>query len=113
MQNFAFCTPHSAFKGASCRCRPGAAFLQRKPAGCCKEANWLPPVEPEARTAKAGLPGRSPEGEDWSQSPVLPWTQRAYETCLSAGSTAMESAALSASRMSNERSAGELHPRID
>src|SRR5258707_1404161 len=24
----------------------------------------------------------------WSQSPVLPWTQRAYETCLSAGSTA-------------------------
>ena len=28
-------------------------------------------------------------GEGWSQSPVLPWTQRAYETCLSAGSTAM------------------------
>ncbi len=26
---------------------------------------------------------------EWSQSPVLPWTQRAYETCLSAGSTAM------------------------
>jgi len=25
----------------------------------------------------------------WSQSPVLPWTQRAYETCLSAGSTAV------------------------
>ncbi len=25
----------------------------------------------------------------WSQSPVLPWAQRAYETCLSAGSTAM------------------------
>ena len=28
--------------------------------------------------------------EGWSQSPVLPWTQRAYETCLSAGSTAFE-----------------------
>jgi hypothetical protein len=28
-------------------------------------------------------------GEGWSQSPVLPWTQRAYETCLSAGSTAI------------------------
>ena len=27
-------------------------------------------------------------GEGWSQSPVLPWAQRAYETCLSAGSTA-------------------------
>ena len=49
--------------GASCRCCPGATFLQRKPAGCRKEAKW-------------------------SQSPVLPWTQRAYETCLSAGSTA-------------------------
>ena len=24
-----------------------------------------------------------------SQSPVLPWAQRAYETCLSAGSTAV------------------------
>ena len=26
----------------------------------------------------------------WSQSPVLPWAQRAYKTCLSAGSTAFE-----------------------
>jgi len=25
----------------------------------------------------------------WSQSPVLPWARRAYETCLSAGSTAI------------------------
>ena len=49
--------------GASCRCCPGLTFLQRKPAGCRKEAKW-------------------------SQSPVLPWAQRAYETCLSAGSTA-------------------------
>src|SRR5664280_3489465 len=55
----------SEMDGASCRCCPGATFLQRKPAGCRKEAKW-------------------------SQSPVLPWTQRAYETCLSAGSTAFE-----------------------
>ncbi len=25
----------------------------------------------------------------WSQSPVLPWAERAYETCLSAGSIAV------------------------
>ena len=40
-----------------------ADFLTKKSAGCREEAKW-------------------------SQSPVLPWTQRAYETCLSAGSTA-------------------------
>ena len=51
--------------GASRRCCPGATFLQRKPAGCRKEAKW-------------------------SQSPVLPWTQWAYETRLSAGSAAVE-----------------------
>jgi len=27
-------------------------------------------------------------GGEWSQSPVLPWAQLAYETCLSTGSTA-------------------------
>jgi hypothetical protein len=32
---------------------------------------------------------RSSKSEGWSQSPVLPWAQRAYETCLSAGSTAV------------------------
>jgi hypothetical protein len=53
----------SEMDGASCRCCPGATFIQRKPAGCRKEAKW-------------------------SQSPVLPWAQRAYETRLSAGSTA-------------------------
>ena len=36
-----------------------------------------------------GLPSRSSESVGWSQSPVLPWAQRAYETCLSAGSTAV------------------------
>ena len=35
-----------------------------------------------------GSPSRSSTSEGWSQSPVLPWAQRAYETCLSAGSTA-------------------------
>ena len=53
----------SEMDGASCRCCPGSTFLQRKLAGCRKEAKW-------------------------SQSPVLPWAQRVYETCLSAGSTA-------------------------
>ena len=114
----------SEMDGASCRCCPGATFIQRKPAGCRKEAQW-------------------------SQSPVLPWAQRAYETCLSAGLTAMlpnvqqngaptrsctrlaclpskriaenalgalkmvgaKSAALFTSRMSNERSADELRPQ--
>jgi hypothetical protein len=54
----------SEMDGAPCRCCPGATFLQRKPAGCRKEAKW-------------------------SQSPVLPWAQQAYETCLSAGSIAV------------------------
>jgi hypothetical protein len=27
--------------------------------------------------------------QEWSQPPVLPWARRAYETCLSAGSTAV------------------------
>ena len=38
----------------------------------------------------AAFPRSCVAGEGWSQSPVLPWTQRAYETCLSAGSTAFE-----------------------
>src|SRR6267378_1895000 len=50
--------------GASSRCCPGRASLQKKFAGCRVEAIW-------------------------SQSPVLPRTERAYETCLSAGSTAV------------------------
>ena len=43
---------------------PRRDFLTKEACGCRKEAKW-------------------------SQSPVLPWTQRAYETCLSAGSTAI------------------------
>lgn len=50
--------------GASRRCCPGRIALQKESAGCCMEAKW-------------------------SQSPVPPRTQRAYETLLSAGSTAM------------------------
>src|ERR1039458_5799828 len=65
LQHSALYTPNSAFEWASCRCCPVSTCLQRKPADCRKEAKW-------------------------SQSPVLPWTQRAYETCLSAGSTAFE-----------------------
>ena len=43
---------------------PSRLAYKESPAGCRKEAKW-------------------------SQSPVLPWAQRAYETCLSAGSIAM------------------------
>src|SRR5436190_16657609 len=34
-----------------------------------------------------GLPSQSSESEGWSQSPVLPWAQRAYDARLKAGST--------------------------
>ena len=55
-----------------------------------KFSNWsLPPVLPRhdffTKVIRRLLQG----GRKWSQSPVLPWAQRAYETCLSAGSTAM------------------------
>ena len=49
--------------GASSRGCTGKVSLQKKSAGCCMEA-------------------------EWSQSPVPPRTMRAYETRLSAGSTA-------------------------
>ena len=42
---------------------PRPDFLTKEIRSCCQEAKW-------------------------SQSPVLPWAQRAYETCLSVGSTA-------------------------
>jgi hypothetical protein len=55
-------------------------------------------LEPPAGAAPAELLyKRSSQAAAWrqigrhanaSQSPVLPWAQRAYETCLSAGSTA-------------------------
>src|SRR5881394_1837623 len=51
--------------GASTRSCTGTISLQRKSTGCCKEA----------------------VNGEWSQSPVLPRTRRAYETHLSAGST--------------------------
>ena len=41
-----------------------------------------------AARRRNGLPSRSSKSEGWSQSPVLPWARRAYETRLSAGSTA-------------------------
>ena len=51
-------------------------------------------MEPPAGVAPAGfLYKRDLQAaawrQNWSQSPVLPWTERAYETCLSAGSTAV------------------------
>src|SRR5437867_11003601 len=51
-------------------------------------------MEPPAGAAPARFPyKRNPQAAarrgKWSQPPVLPWAQRAYETCLSAGSTAV------------------------
>ena len=51
-------------------------------------------LEPPAGAAPARfLYKRNPQAaarrRKWSQPPVLPWAQRAYETCLSAGSTAV------------------------
>ena len=52
--------------------------------------NWgLPPVLPRRDFLTKEACGCRKEAK-WSQSPVLPWTRRAYETCLSAGSTAFE-----------------------
>ena len=44
-------------------------------------------------------------GQRWSQSPVLPWARRAYETCLSAGSTAGARARLPAQGRRQPRAA--------
>ena len=50
-------------------------------------------MEPPAGAAPARFPYKGHRQaaagrRKWSQSPVPPWVQRAYETCLSAGSTA-------------------------
>ena len=60
-------------------------------ASCLRSATKM---EPPAGAAPAGLLyKRNPQAaawrRKWSQSPVLPWTQRAYETHLRAGSTAV------------------------
>lgn len=79
----------------------------------------LPPVllRLRVRTKDPGslLPGgkngppsearRRATSEGWSQSPVLPWARRAYETCLSAGSTAGARARLPAQGRRQPRAA--------
>src|SRR5438067_2781867 len=67
-------------------CNAGEQFLR---------IYYQPETDPPAGAAPAGiLYKRNPQAAAWrqkpksSQSPVLPWAQRAYETCLSAGSTA-------------------------
>src|SRR6266702_2295860 len=52
-----------------------------------KDKWGLPPVLPRRDFLTKEACGCRKEAK-WSQSPVMPWTQRAYETCLSAGSTA-------------------------
>ena len=58
--------------------------------GLHEQRNWsLPPVLPRRDFLTKEACGCRKEAENGRRSPVLPWTQRAYETCLSAGSTAM------------------------
>src|SRR5437870_1930722 len=60
------------------------------PAGAAP-ARFLYKRNPQAaarRPNENGSPSRSSKSEGWSQSPVLPWAQRAYDARLSAGSTA-------------------------
>src|ERR1044071_8111914 len=53
-------------------------------------SNWsLPPVLPRHDFLTKEVGSASARRPKWSQSPVLPWAQRAYETCLNAGSTAV------------------------
>src|SRR6266568_412831 len=68
--------------------------------GLREQMEWsIPPVLPRRdfftkeirRLLQGGVEGpagRSSKSEGWSQSPVLPWAQRAYEARLRAGSTA-------------------------
>ena len=68
---------------------PENYFKLEPPAGAAP-ARFLYKRNPQAAARRRKWPaGRSPKSEGWSQSPVLPWAQRAYETCLSAGSTAV------------------------
>ncbi len=68
-----------------------------------------------AARRRDGLPSRS-LGEGWSQPPVLPWARRAYETCLSAGSTAGSGAGERSrtvvSALARPHSAVEPHPQV-
>ena len=80
-----FCwTTRSERSGASRQCRSGRACLQDKHAGCRKEAKWS--GNPRVWGRRAWQAVALCEG--CSQSPVLPWAELAYETCLSAGSIA-------------------------
>ena len=52
-------------------------------------SNWsLPPVPPRHDFFTKEIHRLLQGGRKWSQSPVLPWAQRAYDARLSAGSTA-------------------------
>ena len=65
----------SAKKEPPADAAPAGILYKRNPQAAARRRKW-----PASRSSKS---------EGWSQSPVLPWAQRAYETCLSAGSTAV------------------------
>jgi len=57
--------------------------------GLREQKNWiLQPVLPRQDFFTKEIRRLLRGGYEWSQSPVLPWTERDYETHLSAGSTA-------------------------
>src|SRR2546427_3823016 len=95
----------STKSGASHRCCPGTTFLQRKSAALLQGGvNGLPAV---ARRAKAGRSPQCCPGHSGHERHA-----RCLDYTTGTEMVGAESAALSASRMSSERSAGELRPRI-
>ena len=72
---------------------------------CCwtTRAKWMEPPAgaAPARLSYKGSLRAAARRRKWSQSPVLPWAQRAYETRLSAGSIAMENGVPSRTLTSN------------
>lgn len=80
--------PALATLSTSCLCWLDYASDEMEPPAGVAPARrpYKGPREAAARR-RNGLPSRS-LGKGWSQPPVLPWARRAYETRLSAGSTA-------------------------
>ena len=82
--------PALATLSTSCLfCWTTRALEMEPPAGAAP-ARFSYKEDPQAAAwRRNGLPSCSARREGWSQPPVLPWARRAYETCLSAGSTAI------------------------
>jgi hypothetical protein len=69
-------------------------------------SGWLPRQDFFTKEIRRLLAWR----RKWSQPPVLPWAERAYETCLSAGSTAWLAADRQTKMEPPSRNSTELAP---